>query len=189
MRIFIVVWFHWFHHYTISMWKTIYSFGSWVTRPVGATSRPDVVFLRSLILENQEGTLGLYPLKRESPCSICKKGEWAWVFGDKRVNCERLRIHSNIPFSFLNLWETYLSYPSLLAIRQEHVTTSNVNNSCQWVVNDTSKMKNVIAGARPFNAYFPCHSTEAWFWSDRAKRQLALLPSHQLKNTDCPDSQ
>ena len=37
---------------------------------------------------------------------------------------------------------SYLSYPSLFAIRQGHVTTSG-----QWAVSDTSKM-NLTAGAR-----------------------------------------
>lgn len=79
--------------------------------------------------------------------------------------------HIHSPF-FLNPWGlilSYLYYPSLLTIRQRHVTASG-----QWV-NDISKMKNLIAGAKPFNAHFPYHSGEAWCWNGRATRHSAWI--------------
>lgn len=37
----------------------IYPFGSWAARPVGATSRPDIALLKSLVLENKTVCRGL----------------------------------------------------------------------------------------------------------------------------------
>lgn len=57
MRIFIVVMVP--PLYSKYIENRIYPFVSWVARPVGATSKPDIALLKSLVLENKTAWRGL----------------------------------------------------------------------------------------------------------------------------------
>lgn len=77
----------------------------------------------------------------------CVEERESRVFADPRVDCEKFLVHSHISFSFFfwahgTLTLSYPSYPSLTASRQGQMTTFG-----QWVMGDTSKMKNLIVGA------------------------------------------
>lgn len=120
--------FHWFHHCTVSVWKTEY------TRFLGL--QPDQWEQRSDLTQHFQRAWfwkgrwysGAYLLKRQSLCSTCRK---SGVFGDQRADSERLLVHSQSHSPFLQSpGDLTLLFPFFLAIRQGYVTTPFWSPGC-----------------------------------------------------------
>lgn len=132
--------------------------------PVGAAFIPDIALPKSLVLERWMVLWGLSLERKVTRSTTCRKKSWSiwWPEGRFWETFSAL----TIPFSFSSEPWRLNSFLPILPCNQTGLC------DCFFLVTrvrNTSKVKNLIAGARVFWCSLPWHREEAWCSNDRAR--------------------